>query len=345
MNYQHQALKTGWWRGQVAGWSLLLCSATLLGQTQVDLQSQSKHIDFKTAPSTAPVKSGTSAPATCGVGELFYNTAATAGRNLYGCTATNTWTLLGDGGTGGGGGGILTQKTGTGDPNGSQTCVPPSTTDRTIYFDTSALETWECVATNAWNRVVDTPGTGSVVMNGSFNATDLIMPVGAGMAALQFGDQGLEYFPNGGSLSRTVVPQNCSATSGGGVLSAIGTDGFTACHLPTVDAQTGKIASVPTGNLFASAPGGLYRVNVYVHTTTPEGGACTLSVDVSYTYNGGAKTVNLIAAHDLNADETANSGSRLIQLDNATNIQRALTGSCTRTAYVYDYTIALERVH
>jgi hypothetical protein len=291
------------------------------------------------------VKSGNATPATCAVGELFYNTAATAGRNLYGCTATNTWTLLGDGGTGGGGGGILTQKTGTGDPNGSQTCVAPTTSDRTIYFDTVALETWECIGTNAWNRIIDTPGTGSVLMNGSYNATDLAMPVGAGMAALQFGDQGLEYFPNGGSLSRTVVPQNCAVTSGGGVLSSIGTDGFTVCHVPTVDTQAGKTADVALGNLLVSAAAGLYRVNVYVHTTTPEGSACTLDVNVSYTYNGGTKTVNLISGHDLNVDEAASSGTRLIQVSNGTNIQRSLTGSCLRTAYLYDYTFALERVH
>jgi hypothetical protein len=345
MNYQHQAHKTSWRRRQAAGWGLLLCTAALLGQTQVDLRTQSKRVDFKAAPSTAPVKSGTTAPATCTIGELFYNTSVSAGRNLYGCTTTNTWTLLGDGGAGGGGGGILTQKTGTGDPNGSQTCVTPSPTDRAIYFDTAALETWECVGINAWNRVIDTPGTGSVVMNGSFNATDLGMPVGVGMAALQFGDQGLEYFPHGGSLSRTVIPNNCSATSGGGVLSAIGNDGFTTCHVPTVDAQTGNTANIAVGNLLASAPAGLYRVNAYVHTTAPEGSACTLDVDISYAYNGGAKTVNLVSAHNLNVDENATSGTRLIQIGNATNIQRSLTGSCTRTAYVYDYTIALERVN
>jgi hypothetical protein len=346
MNYQHLAHKTGWRRGQAAGWSLLLSAATLLGQTQVDLRTQSKRVDFKQATSTAPVKSGTTAPATCAVGELFYNTSVTAGRNLYGCTTASTWTLLGDGGTvGGGGGGILIQKTGTGDPNGTQPCVAPSTTDRTIYFDTAALETWECVSANAWNRIIDTPGTGSVIMNGSFNATDLGMPVGIGMAALQFGDQGLEYFPNGGSLSRTVVPNNCAVTSGGGVLSSVGNDGFIACRTPTVDSQTGKTGSVTIGNLLAAAPAGLYRVNVYAHTTTPEGSACTLDVDISYTYNGSPKTVNLISGHNLNVDETATSGTRLIQVDNSANIQRSLTGSCTRTAYIFDYTIALERVN
>lgn len=45
---------------------------------------------------------GTSLPATCTVGEQFFKTDATAGRNVYGCSSTNTWTLQGDG-TGAGG--------------------------------------------------------------------------------------------------------------------------------------------------------------------------------------------------------------------------------------------------
>lgn len=45
---------------------------------------------------------GTAVPGTCSVGMLYFDNDATAGVNLYGCTATNTWTLLGDGGGGGG---------------------------------------------------------------------------------------------------------------------------------------------------------------------------------------------------------------------------------------------------
>lgn len=41
--------------------------------------------------------SGNTLPATCVVGQQFFKTNATAGQNLYGCTATNTWTVLGDG--------------------------------------------------------------------------------------------------------------------------------------------------------------------------------------------------------------------------------------------------------
>lgn len=59
-------------------------------QTKVDLQNQSKTVDFTAASFTRPVKTGTSLPATCSVGDLFFNTASGAGTNLYGCVATNT---------------------------------------------------------------------------------------------------------------------------------------------------------------------------------------------------------------------------------------------------------------
>ena len=42
--------------------------------------------------------SGTTAPSTCGIGQLFFDTDAAAGLNLFGCTAADTWTLLGAGG-------------------------------------------------------------------------------------------------------------------------------------------------------------------------------------------------------------------------------------------------------
>jgi hypothetical protein len=71
------------------------------GQTQVDLQSQSKNVDFSAASATRPIKTGTVLPGTCATGALFYSTSAAAGSNLFGCTATNIWTLE----TGGGGGG------------------------------------------------------------------------------------------------------------------------------------------------------------------------------------------------------------------------------------------------
>jgi hypothetical protein len=71
-------------------------------QTQLDLQRQAKNVNFSSASSTAPLKTGTSLPATCAVGQMFFLTTAPAGINVYGCTGSNTWALEGgsSGGTG-----------------------------------------------------------------------------------------------------------------------------------------------------------------------------------------------------------------------------------------------------
>ena len=56
-------------------------------------------LDATGATATRPVKTGTSLPATCTVGDLYFKSDATAGQNLYECASTNTWTqqLAGNG--------------------------------------------------------------------------------------------------------------------------------------------------------------------------------------------------------------------------------------------------------
>jgi len=59
--------------------------------------------DFSGAAHTLPALKGTAAakPAICTQGEQYFATDATAGQNLYFCTATNTWTQQVNGGGGG----------------------------------------------------------------------------------------------------------------------------------------------------------------------------------------------------------------------------------------------------
>jgi hypothetical protein len=59
--------------------------------TQINLATQGKNIDFTGAPFTRPVKTGTALPGTCSPGDLFFKIDAAAGQNLYACTAVNTW--------------------------------------------------------------------------------------------------------------------------------------------------------------------------------------------------------------------------------------------------------------
>jgi hypothetical protein len=81
-------------------WGLMLgASVAGVAQTKVDLQQQAKNVDFSAAGSTKPVKTGAVLPGTCTIGEMFFNSAAVAGSNLYACTALNTWTLQSGGGS------------------------------------------------------------------------------------------------------------------------------------------------------------------------------------------------------------------------------------------------------
>jgi len=75
-----------------------LMAAAVTGQTQVDLQSQARRVDFTSANWTRPLKTGTALPPACTLGDMYFKTDAPAGQNLYACTATNTWSAQAGGG-------------------------------------------------------------------------------------------------------------------------------------------------------------------------------------------------------------------------------------------------------
>lgn len=72
---------------------ILVAVSIAAAQTKIDLRTQGKSVDFSAATSTKPSKTGTAFPATCSIGETFFKIDAAAGANLYGCTATNIWTV------------------------------------------------------------------------------------------------------------------------------------------------------------------------------------------------------------------------------------------------------------
>ncbi len=61
----------------------------------MNLGSQGRNIDFTNAPFTRPVKTGSSLPPSCSIGDLFFDTYAAPGQNLYGCPVSNNWIPLG----------------------------------------------------------------------------------------------------------------------------------------------------------------------------------------------------------------------------------------------------------
>ncbi len=64
---------------------------------------------------TLEVPNSVTLPATCVLGELYLDTNATTGEQLFACTATDTWTLQGDGDSGAGSGDIMSGDTLSGD--------------------------------------------------------------------------------------------------------------------------------------------------------------------------------------------------------------------------------------
>lgn len=82
--------------------SICLAAGVLFAQTTINGgRTILGNWDASGASTTKPFKSGTSLPSTCAVGEVFFDTDATAGQNVFGCTATNTWTAQGSSGSGG----------------------------------------------------------------------------------------------------------------------------------------------------------------------------------------------------------------------------------------------------
>jgi hypothetical protein len=77
---------------------LVLLGSPAFGQTTtINIGTQGRNFDFSNAPFTRPATVGTTLPATCTLGQFFFNSAAAAGQNLYACTAANVWTTVGNG--------------------------------------------------------------------------------------------------------------------------------------------------------------------------------------------------------------------------------------------------------
>lgn len=76
-------------------WPALVLLTPAFGQTALNLATQSKNADFSSFPFTRTVAVGTAVPSTCQIGQLFFESSAPAGQNLFGCAALNSWSLLG----------------------------------------------------------------------------------------------------------------------------------------------------------------------------------------------------------------------------------------------------------
>jgi len=58
--------------------------------------------DYDIGSGVLQIPNSITLPATCEVGDVYFDTDATSGQRIYACESTNTWALQGDGGGGGG---------------------------------------------------------------------------------------------------------------------------------------------------------------------------------------------------------------------------------------------------
>lgn len=78
------------WIGCAGVVAMLAGSANLAGQTRLDVRTQTKSRDWRSADQTMPVRSGGTLPATCTGGELYLR-LANSGVALHGCTEDARW--------------------------------------------------------------------------------------------------------------------------------------------------------------------------------------------------------------------------------------------------------------
>ena len=197
----------------------------------------------------SPGTSGT-LPSTCSVGQLFFKTGVTAGQNMYGCTATNTWTL-----EAGGGGGITVLTTGSGAPVAS--CTAPSTSNLAKYYDSTNHKMWTCVATNTWEEDITVDPTAAFLITGNAGTAPGTPATGKGNIYIDTVQKGLSIKDDAGQITRTVKPTDCSST---GLVQKINADGTVTCAAGSGGAQTIFISPngfqvVASGSAY-SGPGG-----------------------------------------------------------------------------------------
>lgn len=165
--------------------------------------------------------SGASAPAACAVGDVFFKTGVVAGSNLYGCTATDTWTLQG----GAGGSGNMLVTLGATDPTGA--CAVGTA----YYLQTTLHTLWHCPVSGAWEKFLSTTNTGPYVQT-SPTGTTPVTPVPAGEATIYLNSTSktLKVLDDAGTESSTVRALTCTGVN---FISSINALGVPVCTAPT----------------------------------------------------------------------------------------------------------------
>ncbi len=310
-------------------------------QTKIDLRTQGKSVDFSAASSTKPSKTGTAFPATCSTGETFFKTDAAPGANLYGCTATNIWTVQSVSSlpsVGGNANKILSNGGNSADwraLNGDISGAPDSVTVSAIRgravsitapLNTQVL-TWNS-SNNQWEPQNPTGGSGG---------TNAIQFQGRNLAATAPADTQVICWDAPGATWKP-----CTAASGGGASSLpqltdlkITRTAGTSLAVATGVVVVGGISYlIPGGTVGITAGSGTVRIAVDTSVTPPVGKVYfTTGMTVTCAGLGGCTTPvsgAAFSADDLQiATWTATSGT--FDLNGSTDLRGILSRSRTLT--------------
>jgi hypothetical protein len=178
-------------------------------QTQVDLRTQSKSVDFSRATATSPVQTGTVLPGVCSVGALYFMTSAPAGANLYACVAANSWSVeTGESST-----------SGSGAPTGACTVA-------SVYDDTVNGNTWLC-ENGAWQKALTTSDTGTFVLTGQNGAPPAAPSTGTTSLFFNSTAKIAQSVDDTGGAGTMVRPTDCSGS--GQLAQKVNADGTVTC--------------------------------------------------------------------------------------------------------------------
>jgi len=251
----------------------LAACLTALGhaQTQVDLRTQSKSANFTAEVSTSPFQVGTTLPATCSVGQAFFQASAAVGLNLYGCTALNSWTLFSAGI-------ILGDVTGT----------PGATVVSKIQGRAVSATVPTSGQSLAWNSSTSSWTPQAVV--GTAGPTGPQGPQGPAGSTGSQGSQGATGATGATGTTGATGPQGATGTTGAtGPQGAAGTNGAIA-HIQNAG------TALPVEATLNFASGGCTDDPTNSRTDcTGSGGIAGVTVDLNGTAQGTQAALNFIA--------------------------------------------------
>ncbi len=197
-------------------------------------------------------KVGTSAPAKCDVGEVFFNSMASSGSNWYGCTSADTWTLQGGGG-------------GSGNPAGytvtsfssTPTFTAASNTSSSFLITLTGNVTSSTLAAPSTGQIItlnvcqDPTGGHTFVPPANMLGVGTVDPTANGCSHQPFYYDGTNANPVG-AMFVTGVP--------GGAITLPGSTSGSLTLQPAAIAGTGSTLTLPGGTTDFSATGGTSQV-------------------------------------------------------------------------------------